>query len=791
MLQDLKFSIRSFIKRPALTFAILLTLALGIGANSVMFTVVDTVLLRTLPFHEPDRLVTIWNRYDVQKTLSSPPDYIDRRDQSELVERVTAISQSRMNLSSEGEPEQVRVSRVTASFFEVFGIEALPAPVRFAQEEAAELDDAAVIGHGLWQRRFGGDLSAIGQTIRLDGEPYRISGIMPAGFDYPRDTDVWIARQFTPEQLADDFRGNEFLTIVGRLHDGATLDEARAEMNVIAARVIERVPDRAPFLERNGWGASVVPLAEDLVGAFEPALFVLWGAVGLVLLIACANVANLLLARAESRARELDVRVSLGASRGRLIQQLLTESVVLALAGAALGLALASAVLRILPNWVPHELPRLHQVSLDPRVVLFTLFLALATAFIFGLAPAWRATTTRQRGRRLTHMLIVNEVAIAVVLLIGAGLLFKSYRALTAIDPGFAAEQRLSFRVTLPNAAYSDAAARQRFTNAYLERLRALPGVKKAGASFRVPLDGENWTATFYPEHYELAPGEATPGAEFNVVSPGYLDTLDIPLVRGRDFTSSDHAEASRVALIDEATAERYWPEGNAVGSRINLGRPDRDPNFREIVGIVGRVKNTSLDETGRAQLYLSSDQSSTRNVSFSIETASDPWLLLDPARRELLALDPDLPPFAIRSLDELVRGATALPQFNLAVLGGFAMLALGLAALGVYSVLSYSVSTRTGEIGMRMALGARSSNIVKLVLRQAAGLVALGLAIGWGAAIALTRFMATLLYEVAPNDIATFGTISGVLLVAAFIAALLPARRAASLDPIKALRTD
>jgi len=334
----------------------------------------------------------------------------------------------------------------------VFGVEALPAPVRFAHEEAAERDDAAVIGHGLWQRRFGGDLAVLGQSIRLDGERYRIAGIMPAGFDYPRETDLWIARQFTPSQLSDSFRGGEFLTIVGRMADGVTLEQAGAEMELIAARVLERVPDRAPFLERNGWGASVVPLREELVGAFEPALFVLWGAVGLVLLIACANVANLLLARAEARAGELNVRMSLGASRGRLIQQLLTESVVLALAGAALGLALASAVLRILPNWVPHELPRLEQVSLDPRVVLFTLFLALTTAFIFGLAPAWRATTTRRSGRRLTHMLIVNEVAIAVVLLIGAGLLFKSYRALTAIDPGFAAEQRLSFRVTLPIA---------------------------------------------------------------------------------------------------------------------------------------------------------------------------------------------------------------------------------------------------------------------------------------------------------------------------------------------------
>jgi len=419
------------------------------------------------------------------------------------------------------------------------------------------------------------------------------------------------------------------------------------------------------------------------------------------------------------------------------------------------------------------------------------MFLALGTAFVFGLAPAWRATTTRRRGRRLTHMLVVNEVAVAVVLMIGAGLLFKSYRALAAIDPGFATEQKLSFRVTLPSSTYSDAAARRRFTNAFLERLRALPGVRAAGASFRLPLDGENWTATFYPEHYELAPGEATPGAEFNVVSPGYLDVLGIPLIRGRDFSATADADTLRVALIDEGTAQRYWPRGNALGSRINLSDPESEPNLLEVVGIVGRVKNKSLDEAGRSQLYLSSDQSSTSTVSFTLEAVSDPWLLLDPARRELLALDPNLPPFAIRSLDELVRGATALPQFNLAVLGGFAMLALGLAALGVYGVLSYSVSMRTGEIGMRMALGARSSNIVKLVLRQAAGLVALGLAIGWGAAIALTRFMATLLYEVAPNDLATFGTISGVLLVAAFIAALLPARRAAGLDPIKALRTD
>lgn len=794
LFQDVKFALRSLSKRPLATTVIVVTLALAIGANTIMFSVVDASLLSDFAFHDPNRLVAIWNRYDRSEAHSSPPDYIDRRDQSDRLASIAAIAQSEMNLAGPGDPERVRVGRVTASFFDVLGVDTWPGPVRFPQEESPEIERVAVLSHALWQGRFGGRGDVVGETLRLDGESFRIVGAVSSALDFPRNTDLWIPLQFTPEQLSDDFRGNEYLEVIGRLKPGVDIAELRAEMDVIAARVIENVPDRAAFLTRNRWGASVNPLVDELVGDYRLVLLVLWASVALVLLVACANVSNLLLAMASARASELSLRAALGASRTRLARQLLTEAGLLALAGAAGGLALAFVCVPLLPRWIPHDLPQLELLSIDLRVAGFTAGIAVLTAMLFGLVPAFRAAhlSLSQRGvRRVGGALVVAEVAVTVVLLVAAGLVLKSYRALSAVELGFRAERTASVRVTLPRSSYPDPEARAAFARALVERVRSLPGVRSAAISYRVPLDSERWTRTFYPERYTSSPGEPAPGAQFNVVGPDYFTTLGIPLARGREFTATDVVDAPGVAIVDETTATRFWPDGSAVGARINLNGPRRAPDFREIVGIVGNVTNDALDETSRMQIYLPYAQAPTSGVSVSFTGDADMLGLAGAVRRETQAIDPDLPLHAVRGVNQLVADAVALPRFNTATLGGFALVALFLSALGIYGISSYSVATRTSEIGIRMALGARAANVTKLIVGEGLALVAVGLVAGWIGALALTRLMANILVDVEPHDSSTFAIISMVTVAVSTVATAIPARRAATVDPIRALRSD
>ena len=729
--QDLRFSCRALLARPALALTIVATLGLGIGANTAMFSLVDEVLGRAAPFRDPERLVVVSNRYDTSRTSSSPPDFIDRRDRSEVLESIAAFSTTEANLAGQAEPEPVRESQVTSAFFQVLGVAPSP-PLRFAAVDAAEPDHRVVLSHGLWLRRFGGDPSAVGRTIRLDGEARTIAAVMPKGFDYPRGTDVWTARQFRPDQLADDYRGNEFLTVVGRMRDGSTIEETRAEMDAIAAGVIERVPEKAAFLTRNGWGAAVSPLTEEIVGSFRPALLMLWGAVAIVLLIVCVNVANLLLARSERRAEELSLRRSLGASGARLARQLLTESGLLALLGTVAGLGIARALLWSLPSWVPGEIPGILGLGLDARVLTFSTATGALAALVCGVAPAWRGAAGRSGGRRLTRALVVNEVALAVMLLMGAALLVKSFRELSAIEPGFHTTSRVRFLVSMTGPRYAEAPDRARFAESLLSRLRDLPETSHAGASFRVPLDGETWTATYYPDTYVAREGEPTPGADVNVVSDGYFAAMGVPLLRGREFSAEDDADGPRVAIVDaDKPPSASGPGAGAVGANINLAGPGNDPVLRRIVGVVGRVKNGSLDEPGRTQLYFAASQVPPRRLSFTVAGRGDASAVVASARRELAAIDADLPLYGVQSLEELLADATAIPRFHTTVLGGFSLLALALAALGVYGVLAYSVSTRTREIGTRIALGARAGRVTALVMGQAAAMIVPGPAAG------------------------------------------------------------
>jgi len=794
--QDIKQALRSLIGRPAIATAVILTLAIGIGANTAMFSIVDTVLFGSFGSEAPDRLVVISNRYGTSQTSSSPPDYVDRRDQTEQLSAIAAFTPREMSLAGRGRPEQVRVTSVTASFFDVMRIRGEMPPIRFPHEESTDEIRQVVVSHALWQRRFGGALDPTGDAIRLDGESYRIAGVLPKRFDFPADTDLWIPLTFTPDQLSDDNRGNENLSVVGRMQAHASLDTVRAEMEVIAARVIETVPERAAFLERNEWGASVTPFAEAQVGELRAQLLLLWIAVAMVLAIVCANVSGVLLASSENRARELSVRIALGASRMRLTRQLFAESLLLATAGGLAAISVAAAALATLPLWVPRDLPQLDNVALDARAIGFTFGVTLITVLAFGVLPAWRGSnlTKGRRSLRLRHGLVIGEIAAAVVLLVGTGAVLESFRELARADAGFRAEDRMRFNVTLPRTTYPDPESRLQFTQEMLRRIRALPQVSTAAASYRLPLDGRTWTATFYPEGYEPEPGRPAPSADFNVTSPAYLEALGIPLLEGRDFADADVDVDAKVLLVDESLADAFWPNGGAVGGRINFRGEDSPPDYRQVVGVVGHVRNDSLDEAGKMQLYIPLAQAPTRSVSFTLETAPGRGVssgLVDSLRAEVAELDPDLPIYAVGPLESLAAGAVALPRFHLRMLSGFAVMALVLSGLGIYSVLSTAVTARTSEFGLRMALGARRLTVMRLVLAQALGLAAIGLVTGGTLAFAASRLLAAQLLEVQTIGAPTITVMAGILLAVALVAATVPAGRAVRLDPVRALRAD
>jgi putative ABC transport system permease protein len=620
---------------------------------------------------------------------------------------------------------------------------------------------------------------------------------MPAELDIPRNSDLWLPLVFTPRELADDFRGNEYLQVLGRLKPGATVEQAQAEMDAIAQHVTETVPERRDFLVRNGWGAQVVPLEEELLGDVRTGLLVLLGAVLLLLLMACANVANILIAGSTHRAREIAVRFSLGAGRGRLVRQLLTESSLLALTGGGLGLLLCLVLIQRLPSWVPHDVPRLEQLSLDLRLFGFTAAVSLLAGIFSGLAPIYRLSENRLHpmgrevgsGGRLRSLLVINEVALALILMIGAGLLFKSFERLTALEPGFDPGGHLSLQLTLPTNMYPEAHQRRAFQDAILARLRTLPGVQSASLSSRVPLGGSSWSGTFHVEGYDPGPGDETPGADFNVVSPGYLDTLGIPLLIGRDFEATDDVDALRVVLIDEWTAKRFWPGQSPIGKRIY--RDEDELDYREIVGVVGHVKYDRLQEEGRMQVYFPSTQTALTRLNFTLHTTLGPSLAMERVRSEVHRLDPKLPPYAVRTLDEIMSQSVAFPRFNAWVVGSFSLLALVLAATGLYGVLASSVSRRTAEMGMRMALGATQQSVLILIIREALRLVTAGLVFGFMATLALTRALTSMLYGVEPTDPPTYAVIGLLLLTVALLAVLVPAVRAARLNPVDALRTN
>ena len=808
LLQDMRYGLRMLLTRPAFTAVALLALALGIGANTAMFSVLNSVLLRPLPYRDPGRLVMIWHEYaksNLPKATLSVPSYLEYRDHVQGFESVAAATNWSANLTGAGDPERIQGARVTGNFLSTIGVAPSLGRDFLKEEDAPGGEHVVILSHGLWQRRFGGDRGILGKTLELNGESHTVVGVMPPGFMFFQPADLYKPIAFTVEQSAPSNHGNEFLIGVARLGQGVTLAQAGSRMEGVASRL------RKEFYEE-GWTPRLFPLLDEMTGEVRPAILMLMGAVGCVLLIACSNVASLLLARATARQREMAIRSALGAGRIRMIRQLMTESLVLGVAGGALGLLVVFLGLRVLLAAAPDAAAQMvlggRAIGLDGTALGFALAVSLLTGLVFGLAPALQASRLDvngmlkeggrgeglgRRGHRLLGGFVVSQVAVALVLLVGAGLLIRSFVRLRAVDPGFRPDHVLTMRLTLPSSRYAEDGQVAAFYDELLRRAAALPGVRSAAAISNLPMGGDNASASFAIEGMNVPEGQPSPHGDSHVVSQDYFAALGVPLVKGRFFEAGDGPLATPVAVIDQVLADRYWPAGDAIGHRMRLyfeGSDDK-PVWRTIVGVAGHVKKYGLDGRVKEQYYMPSTQMPRRGMTLVLRTATDPSSMVPAVRGAVRDLDSGLPVFRVETMEQVVDATLVTRRFSMLLLGIFASVALVLAAVGLYGVISYSVAQRTREIGIRMALGARAGDVVRMVVRHGMTLTAIGLAIGVLAALGLTRFLSSLLFAVPPNDVPTFLAIAAILAGVAWVAAFLPARRASRIDPMRALREE
>jgi putative ABC transport system permease protein len=793
LLQDLRFGMRTLLKRPGFTVVAVLTLALGIGANTAIFSVVNGVLLRALPYPAGERLMTA-------RSNMSLPDLDDVLAQAKSFERAGAMTTQALDYAGGGEPVQVEAGFVTHELFDVLGAKPVVGRALTSGDNVKGGERVAVLSQGFWQRQLGG-AGISRMTVTLSGQTYAVVGVLPASFTSPYGTpDVWIPLR-VGNPLAADIRGVHFLRTFFRLKEGVTPEQAQAEMNVVAARLGEAYPD-----ENKGRTIRLLSLHEYTVGNVRSALLILFGAVGLVLLIACANFASLLLARAAARRQEVAVRVALGAARLRIVRQLLTESVLLSLAGGVVGLVLALWGVDVLRSAGPESLPRLQDVGVDWRVLAFTLGVSLLTGLVFGLAPAWsgsrvdlhdalkeggRGASGPASGGRLRGALVATELALALVLLIGAGLLVKGFWLLRSVEPGFDPRHLLTMRIELPEARYKEIPKQTEFRRRVLEEINSLPGTQAAMVS-ELPLAGSSLTHNFAIEGREVAVGDE-PELNSRSIGGDYFRVMHIPLRAGRDLSPQDTAGAPLVGVVNESFAREYFPNASPVGARVRWVRMEGAPQWITIVGVAGDVKHFGLDQPEGSAIYTPYAQSQQvwkRWMYLAVRgDAVDPSALVGAVKARVWSVDSQIPLTKVLTMEEVAAVSVASRRFQTALLGVFALVALLLAAVGIYGLISYTVGRRTHEIGVRMALGARRRDIFGLVVRQGLMLAAIGLVAGLAGAFALTRLLAGIVYGVSPTDPATYAALSLFLLLVALLACLVPARRATKVDPMVALR--
>ncbi|HEX2444417.1 MAG TPA: ABC transporter permease [Vicinamibacterales bacterium] len=791
LLHDMRFAVRQFSKTPVFTIVATLTIALGIGANTAIFSVVNGVLLRPLPYADPDRLVRVYEitprfgRFSV-----APATFLDWRRESTAL-RIAAYDVGSATLAQDGMPERVTNVSVSWDLFDLLGVKPVLGRAFVQDEDVAMKNQVIIISHGMWQRRFGGDRGVINRTLVLSEVPYTIVGVMPAGFEFPSpEAEYWVPLGL---ETANAPRGAHYLGVVARIKDGTTIEQAHAEIKTITERLARQHP------QSKDESGEVVGLHEQIVGEIRPALLTLVGAVGVVVLIACGNVANLLLVRASVRNKEIAIRTALGAGRRRIVTQMLAESLVLAFAGGAIGLLLAYGAIGPLQALNAGSIPRIDDVAIDGRVLAFTLLLCGVTGILFGLVPAWQASRPNvseaikeggrnsigSGGRWLRNGLVMMEVAFSVVLLVGAALLLRSFSRLTSVDPGFSAENVLTFRVGLPRTSYKEDAQREALFAQLLERLRGLPRVTAAGMIQSLPIR-DSYFLSFSVQGRPAAAG-TEPSANYRVASPGYFEALGIPIRQGRTFTDRDAAGAPMVAIVDEAFARRYFPGAGAIGQRIDVG--NGTDGFYEIVGLVGDVRYGGLDATPEPTMYIPYKQDVFSTMWIVARTDGDPTAIASNVRGLLRDLDRNLPAFSMSPLADVVSESLDQRRFSVLLLGLFATIALLLAAVGLYGVISYSVSQRTQEIGVRLAIGAPRSRLLGMVVGQGMKLVIAGIVLGLAGALALARLVSTLLFEVTPFDPPSYASTVIALVAVAALACYVPARRAMRVDPITALR--
>ena len=798
LIKDIRYGVRSFRKRPGFLVIAISTLALGIGATTAMFTVVNAVLLRPLQFSEPERIVFVNGvnpKQGITESNVSVPDTVDWQKQSQSFEQIAAYITGGFFLTTGDETERVRGAGVSTDFFPLFKMNPISGRTFQPQDVQEGAESVVVISYSLWQRQFGGTSDVVNRKITLNGRPSTIVGIMPAGFDYPGDSDIWSA---FPLNAATQARENRFVSVVTRLKPGVPLAQAQAELDTINQRLAQNYVDT-----NSGWGVQLLELRESLVGELRTSLLILLGAVAFVLLIACANVANLLLARAAYRQKEIALRTALGASRLRVVRQLLTESVMLSIVSGALGLALSLWLIKLLIAIVPENTPRIDEIRIDLRVFGFTLGVTVLAGLLFGLFPALQTSRPNlnetlkdsgQRGsetggrNRVGGLLIVSEVALSFILLAGAGLLIKSFLHLREINPGFNPENVLTMRLTLPPGKYKQGEPRAQVYKQLIDQVKATPGVQSAAAVLSLPLGGDQFNVGRFviSEGRPMTPDEQI-NAQHLAITPDYFQTLQIPLKAGRNFTDQDTLQTTKVVIINEKLARMLWPGENPIGRRFTIWRDENFP--REVVGVVGDTKS-SLDKEAWQQMYVPYAQDANwGSLTLVVRTAGEPTALAGPVREAIRAVDKAVPNYNLKTLNDVVSRSAAPRRVPMLLLSAFAGVAMLLAMLGIYGVTSYYVTQRTHEIGVRMALGAQIIDVLKLVLRRAMVLAVIGIGIGAAGAFAVTRYLTTLLFGVKPFDTITFVAVAFMLAVVVLIACVVPARRAAKIDPLEALK--